>query len=52
MELADDKAAARTQTVLILGRCRFQVFQLKFHLLQQPSLALRAAAVKLPRARA
>src|SRR5262245_14275966 len=33
---------------LILGRCRFQVFQLKFHLLQQPSRALRAAAVKRP----
>ena len=33
---------------LVLGRCRLQVFQLKFHLLQQPRLALRAAAVKLP----
>ena len=31
-----------------LGRRRFQIFQLKFHLLQQPRFALRAAAVKSP----
>ena len=31
----------------ILGRRRLQLLQLKFHLLQQPRLALRAAAVKL-----
>ena len=33
---------------LVLGRRRFQIFQLKFHLLQQPRFALRAAAVKSP----
>ena len=32
---------------LVLGRCRLQIFKLKFHLLQQPRLALRAAAIKL-----
>jgi len=32
---------------LILGRGRFQLFELKLHLLQQPRLALRAGAVKL-----
>ena len=31
----------------ILGRRRFQLFELKLHLLQQPRLALRAGAVKL-----
>ena len=33
---------------LVFGRCRLQLFELKLHLLQQPRLALRAAAVKLP----
>ena len=33
---------------LILGRRRLQLFELKLHLLQQPRLALRASAVKLP----
>ena len=32
---------------LIFGRRRLQLFELKLHLLQQPRLALRAAAVKL-----
>ena len=32
---------------LVLGRCRLQLFELKFHLLQQPRLTLRAIAVKL-----
>ena len=31
---------------LVLGRRRFQIFQLKFHLLQQPRFALRVTAVK------
>jgi hypothetical protein len=30
---------------LVLGRCRLQVFQLKFHLLQEPRLALRARPI-------
>ncbi len=33
---------------LVFGRRCFQVFELQLHLLQQPRLALRAAAVKLP----
>ncbi len=33
---------------LLLGRRRLQLFKLKLHLLQQPRLALRASAVKLP----
>ena len=33
---------------LVLGRCRLQIFELKFHLIQQPRFALRTAAVKLP----
>ena len=32
---------------LVLGRSRLQVLQLQFHLLEQPRLALRAAAVEL-----
>ena len=32
----------------ILGRSRFQLFELKLHLLQQPRLTLRARAVKCP----
>ena len=32
---------------LVLGRRRLQVLQLQFHLIEQPGLALRPAAVKL-----
>ena len=40
-------AAACLGRQLVLGRCRLQIFELKLHLLQQPRLALRAAAIKL-----
>jgi hypothetical protein len=32
---------------LVLGRCRFQIFELKLHLIQQPRRALRTRPIEL-----